>query len=293
MNKKVKIIIAVVLAVLAIAGAVTGFYFGKKAKDTQKTVFDETGMIKITDENNIEFSYTCPYMSKNTKFEILNKDGAYVFFTKDSKETVIPAEITAAEYTRSESESLKTGTLTLKIKLSEKLGENEYSFVLKKDSIELKKKDYINPEMKTHFSVTSTSDGKLEANDEKYAGSKLAVPSNVSADIVKEGSKHYFIFKADINGVTTFDEIGMKNLKVLFAYGHGEKNNRTFVGIHEDENVIIKIENGSVYVKSEVKKDMLFPGDDYEYVLTKGFFTNDDKTVVSDELKGTFTYVEK
>ncbi len=293
MNKKFKIIIAAAVAVLLIAGCITGFYFIKKEANQKESVFDETGSVKIISDTEIEFSYICPYMSEDTKFEVLNKDGFFVSSEIDGAETKIQGEIVSTEYTRGGTDTYKTATLTININLSQKLTDGKYRAVLEKGAIELKKEDYTNNEITANFSVSTSVDGKVEAKDDNYADARLSVPSNVSAEIVKEGTKHYFIFKADITGVTKYDEIGMQNYKVILAYGHRVNNRRKYVGVNQDENAIITVTNGSVYVKTEVEDDMLFPGDDYQIVITKGFFINDDKTVVSDEYKGTFTYVEQ
>lgn len=295
MKKNIKIILAVVLTAVILGGIGVGIYFALKSEDPVETVFSETGNVKIIDADTIEFSYLCPYMGKNTEFDIINKDGFILTYVKNEKDSEISGTIISQKYERYESESFKTGTLTLEIQLEDNLSDGiSYHAVLKENSIELKKQDYVNPDISADFNVTANSDNSLSADEIKYANASLSVPSNVKARFEKEGTKTYFVFEADIEGVTKYDESAVKNMSAMIMYRHIEEGNRViYAAVNEDKNAVIEVNDGKVYAKSEVTKDILFPGDDYECILLKGFFVNDDKSVVNDLYKGTFTYVEK
>lgn len=287
MNKKTKIILAVVFAVLFVAGLSLGLYFGLKDNPSE-TDFAETGTVKIIDENTIEFSYFCPYLSKNTKFEITNENG---FTVANSKEE-ISGKITSSEYKRSENDSFKIGTLVLNIDLDKDLQEGtSYNAVLKENSIELKKEKYVNRDITASFSVAASSDGKLDAEEEKYLNAKAVVLSDVEASLIKENGKAYFSITAKADGITQYDETGAKNYQVYAGYSFKNENGTKLRFLNE--NVEFSAENGVITIKGETEKENLIPGMDYKLVITKGFFTNDDKTVVNDEYKSNFTYVEQ
>ncbi len=295
MNKKVKIILAVVLSLICIAGVVLGIFFGIKEKNKVDSVFGDTANVNIISADKIEFYYSCPYMNKNTTFEIENEDGFYLTYVIDGEEKEIECEITNADYESVSTDTMKSGTLTLTVALDEKIKSGiTYSACLEENAIELKKKDYKNPQIKADFSVNETDEGELEAIGEKYLNTKLSVPNDAEVGLVKKSDgKTYLLFTADISGVTAYDEIGMKNLSVIASlYCKTEDGGKlNMVNISENKN--ITVENGSVTVEFEIPKEDVHPGIDYKFLLTKGFFTNDDKSVVNDKFVLEFTYIEQ
>ncbi len=286
MTKKVKIIIAVVCSVLFIAGLATGLYFGLKEKP-QDTTFAETGFVEVIDEDTIEFSYLCPYFKK-ADFKIINENG----FAVSTDDKTSNGTIVSLEYSSGETEQLKSGTLTLTVDLEEKLAsDTSYHAVVKAESIELKKADYVNADITADFRTTASSDGKLDAEEEKFKDVKSVALSNVKAEFFEKNGKAYFSITAKANGITTYNEADMKAYRVLAAYSY--KTSEGTFGRYIYDNVEFSAENGVITITGETGKENLIPGQDYNLTITKGFFTNDDKTLINEEYKSTFTYVEQ
>ncbi len=286
MTKKVKIIIAVVCSVLFIAGLATGLYFGLKEKP-QGTSFAETGIVEVIDKDTIEFSYLCPYFKK-ADFEIINENG----FTVSADNKTTNGKIVSFEYSSGETEQLKSGTLTLTVDLEEKLSaDTSYHAVVKAESIELKKADYVNPDITADFKTTANSDGTLDAEEEKFKDVKSVALSNVKAKLFEKNGKAYFSITAKANGITTYNEADMKAYRVFAAYSYKTEDG-TF-GRYIYDNVEFSAENGVITITGETDKENLIPGQDYNLTINKGFFTNDDQTLINEEYKSTFTYVEQ
>lgn len=286
MTKKTKIIVAVVCSVLFIAGLATGLYFGLKEKP-RDTSFAETGFVEIIDEDTIEFSYLCPYFKK-ADFKIINENGFSV--SADNKTTT--GKIVSLDYTSGKTEKLQSGTLTLTVDLEEKLSaDTSYHAVVKAESIELKKADYINTDITADFRTASNSDGNLEAEEENFKDVKSVVLSDVKAELYKKNGKAYFSITAKANGITAYNEADMKNYRVFAAYSYKTENG--IFGRYIYDNVEFSAENGVITITGETGAENLIPGQEYNLVINKGFFTNDDKTLVNEEYKSTFTYVEQ
>ncbi len=285
LTKTSKVIIALILAAFLVA-------CGKAPEEMN---FGETIEIEIDEENlnKLEVSFDCPYLSENTKFSIDKKDGFTLTYTVNGEEKVIEGKITESKYERNKSDKMKSGTNTLEIELDEEIQYNiSYNAVLEADSISLAKEDYKNKRMSKEFNLSTDEYGNVDFEEDDYADVKLAVPSNVEAGIIKEKGKYYFVFTATIDGVTKYDEIGVNNYDVLLGFSV-KTSEGTFVRMANSFDAEYTIENGNVKVKYPVDKADLYPGKDYKVSMTKGFFTNDDKTLVCDGYTGTFTYVEK
>lgn len=286
MTKKTKIILAVVCSVLFIAGLATGLYFGLKEKP-QGTTFAETGTVNIIDEDTIEFSYLCPYF-KNADFNIINENG----FTVSADDKTTNGKIVSLEYSSGETEQLRSGTLTLTVDLEEKLSaDTSYHAVVKAESIELKKADYKNDDITADFRTSSNDDGSLDAEEEKFKDVKSVALSNVEAKLFEKNGKAYFSITAKGEGLTTYNEADMKAYRVLAAYSYKTENG--IFGRMIYDNVEFSAENGVITITGETGKENLIPGKDYNLTITKGFFTNEDKTLVNEEYKSTFTYIEQ
>ena len=286
MTKKVKIIIAVVVSVIIAAGVAAGLYFGLKEKP-QSTAFAETGSVEIVDENTIEFSYTCAYY-KEADFEIINENG----FTVSTDDKTVNGKIVSLDYASGKTDTLESGTLTLTVDLEENLvAGKSYEAVVKAESIQLKKADYINPDITSDFKVVADNEGALEAEEENFKDVKSVVLSNVQAELYEKNGKAYFSITAKANGITTYNEADMKAYRVFAAYSYKTEDG-TF-GRYIYDNVEFSAENGVITIISETGKENLIPGQDYTLTINKGFFTNDDRTLINEEYRSTFTYVEK
>ncbi len=286
MTKKVKIIIAVVVSAVIVAGVATGLYFGLKEKP-QSASFAEKGFVEVIDEDTIEFSYLCPYFKK-ADFKIINENG----FTVSTDNKTTNGKIVSLDYSSGETEQFKSGTLTLTVDLEEKLSaDTSYHAVVKAESIELKKADYVNPDIAADFKTTANSDGKLEAEEEKFKDVKSVALSNVKAELFEKNGKAYFSITAKANGITTYNEADMKAYRVFAAYSYKTEDG-TF-GRYIYDNVEFSAENGVITITGETGKENLIPGQDYNLIIDKGFFTNDDQTLINEEYKSTFTYVEQ
>lgn len=286
LTKATKIIIAFALAgLLAACG-----------KATQELNFGETIDIEFDQENlnKLEVSFDCPYLSENTKFNIDKKDGFTLTFTVDGEEKVIEGNIIDTKYERNDSDAVKSGTNTLEIELNEELKYNvSYSAVLEADSITLAKEDYKNKKMTKEFIIETDALGNINLEGDDYADAKLAVPSNVNAEITKEKGKYYFVFSATIDGITKYDEVGLTNYDVYMGFSVKTTEGTIIRYANAIKETEYTIQNGNVTVKIPVEKEDLHAGVDYKVYMSKGFFTNNDKSLVSDEYSGSFTYVEK
>lgn len=286
MTKKVKIIIAVVVSAVIVAGVATGLYFGLKEKPFG-TLFAVTGTVDVIDEDTIEFSYICPYFEL-AKYEVTNENGIYV--TTDNK--TIAGEITLLEYDENQGEVLESGMLTVTAELEESLVTGKsYHAVIKANSIKLEKENYINPNITADFKVKTDDNGQLNAEEEKFKDVKSVVLSDVKAELYKKNGKAYFSITAKANGITTYNEIDMKNYRVFASYIY--KTNEGTFARHIYDNVEFSAENGVITIIGETGEENLIPGQEYNLIINKGFFTNDDKTLVNEEYKSTFTYVEQ
>lgn len=287
MTKKVKIIIAVVCSVLFITGLATGLYFGLKEKP-QETAFAETGFVEVIDEDTIEFSYLCPYFKK-ADFKIINEKG----FTLSTGDKTTNGKIVSLEYSSGKTDSFRSGTLTLTVDLEEKLSaDTSYHAVVKAESIELKKEKYVNTDITADFKTIANTDGKLEAEEEEaFKDVKSVVLSNVKAELFKKDGKAYFSITAKANGITAYNESGMKAYRVFASYIY--KTTEGTFARHIHDNVEFSAENGVITITGETGEENLIPGQDYKLIINKGFFTNDDQTLINEEYTSTFTYVEQ
>lgn len=286
MTKKTKIILAVVLSVLFVAGLTLGLYFGLRDK-ADDTVFAETGTVDVFDENTLKFTFITPYI-ENAVFEIENKNGFEV--TTDSK--VISGEIISIEYRGNNGEELKSGSVVVTADLEEKLIDgNSYHAVIKESAISLKGEDYLNPDITADFKVKMDDNGSLNAEEEKFKDSKAVVLSDVKPKLYKKDGKAYFEITAKADGVTAYNKTESQNYQVFAAYSY--KNSEGIFVRFMIDNVQCSIENGSIRIIGETGEENLIPGQDYKLVIKKGFFINDDKSIVNEEYESTFTYVEQ
>ncbi len=286
MTKKTKIILAVVCSVLFVAGLTLGLYFGLRDKP-KNTVFAETGTVDVFDENTLKFTFIAPYI-ENADFEVTNEKGFEV--TADAK--TIAGKIISIEYRPGKSDTLENGSVVVTADLEEKLLDgNSYHAVIKANSIELKSEEYVNPDITADFKVKMDDNGQLNAEEEKFKDAKVVVLSDVEPELYKKDGKAYFKITAKADGITTYNETEAKNLQVFAAYRY--KNSNGTFGRFMTDNVKCSIENGVIEIVSETGEENLIPGQDYKLIITKGFFVNDDKTIVNEEYESTFTYVEQ
>lgn len=286
MKKKNKIILAVVFAVLFIVGLSLGLYFGLRDKPS-KTVFADTGTVSVFDEDTVKFSYICPYI-ENANFEITDKTGFCV--NVDGK--TVNGKIISIEYNASESEAIESGTVTVTADLEEDLvAGKDYHAVIKANSIELEKEDYVNPDITADFKVKEDDNGVFRAEEEKFKNAKAVVLDDVKAELFKKDGKAYFSITAKGDGLTTYNETDMKNYQVFAAYSYKNENG-TFARFLVDD-VQFSAENGLIEIIGETGEENLIPGQDYKVTIKKGFFMNDDKTVVNEEYEANFTYIEQ
>lgn len=286
MTKKTKIILAVVLSVLFVAGLTLGLYFGLREKP-QNTVFAETGTVDVFDSNTVKFTFITPYI-ENADFEIINKEGFEI--TTDAK--TIPGKIISIEYRPGEGEKIETGSVVITADLEEKLLDgNSYHAVLKADSIKLESEDYTNTDITADFKVKKDDNGTLNAQVEKFKDAKAVVLSDVEPRLYKKGDKAYFEITAKADGITDYNKTEAQNYQVFAVYKY-KTTEGVFVRFMID-NVKFTAENGSISIVGETAKENLIAGQDYKLIISKGFFVNEDKSVVSEEYESTFTYVEQ
>lgn len=291
MSKKIKIILAVVISLIIVAGAAFGIYIALK-DEPNGTVFGDTAEVDIIDSTTIDFSYTCPSLNQKTVFTVKDENGFVITYSENSEEHEICGKITSSEYESYQNDSIMSGILTLTVKLEKELEAGRtYHAVLKAGSVELKKEKYINDDVTSDFTVSADDDGALEATDEPYINAKAVVPFNESAEIVEEDGKYYFVFTASIDGVTEYDKTSLANYKTYAGFSFKADKSTSIRFVNTDNNLICNIDSGLVTIKSEISKDDVHSGVDYKFVVSKGFFTNSDKTVVNDSCEGTFTYV--
>ncbi len=286
MSKKTKIILAVVCSVIFVAGLSLGLYFGLRDKP-EKTVFAETGTVDIFDENTIKFTFITPYI-ENADFEITNKEGLEV--STDGK--TIGGKIISVEYRTSEGENIESGSVVVTADLKEKLVDGtSYKAIIKANSLKLTSKDYVNPDITADFKAKKDDNGSLNAEEEKFKDSKAVVLSDVEPKLYKKDGKAYFEVTAKAEGITDYNKSEAQNYQVFAAYRY-KTSDGIFVRFMTDD-VKCTIENGSIRIYGKTGEENLIPGQDYKLVISKGFFVNDDKSVVNEEYESTFTYVEQ
>ncbi len=296
LSKKGKITIAVVLAVLLAAGVGLGIYFGlKEKKAAHETTYSDTFReVNIIDDSTIEFSYACPFLEGQPQFYVENARGFYMTYTDSKNQTVtINGEIIEApKYVANKVEGLQGGTLTLKIKFDKKLQKENtlYHAVLKENSISYKKDNYVNKEIVADFYANATETDSWESSIEKYANAKTVIPSNVEVNLTKDDKNGYFSVSAQIPGVTQFNAVATQNFEALLLLKYKNENGTFIRYINKD--VEFKAENGKIFIKGTIGLEDLIPGQDYDIVIQKGVFINDDKSVVNDEYTCKYTYVE-
>lgn len=291
LNKTTKIVIAVIAAAIVVAGVALGLYFGLKEKP-HETEFATMADVQIIDKNNIVFSYTCPYLEEDSAFRIEDKNGLVITYKVDKKEKTLPCTIASSKYEASKSDTIKYGTLSLNVKLNESIKDNTiYNAVLKAESISLEKENYLNPDVTADFSVIKTEEGLFQVQKEDYLNARLVAPANVEASLTKENGKAYFTITAQIDGITQYDKEALQNLRSFIALKY--KNENGTFGRFLNTDVEFSAENGNVFIRGTLDKEDLIPGQDYTVIIKKGFFTNDDKSVVNDDYEGAITYVEK
>ena len=287
MQKKTKIIIAVVCAVVVAAGVALGLYFGLNKADPHGTVYSETGTVDVFDSNTVKFYYTAPYIEEGS-FSILDKKA----FEITAEDKTIGGKIISVEYHHEASDTIETGEIIVTVDLTEKLvADTSYHAVLKAGAIEHKLEEYVNEDVTSDFKVKKDDNGVLQAEEEKYKDVKAVVLSDVEPEFFFEGDKAYFAIRAKADGITCYDEVGTQNFEVFAGYRYKTSEGGFVRWLNRD--VHYEIEDGNIYIVGTANKEDIIPGTDYKLVIKKGFFTNDDKTIVNEEYETTFTYVEK
>ncbi len=286
MTKKTKIIVAVVASVLLVAGIALGLYFGLKDKPA-KTVFADTGTVDVFEEDTLKFTFIAPYI-EDASFEILDENG----FEVTTDDITIAGEIISVEYYASEGDAIESGSVVVTAELEEKLVDGtSYRAVIKANSIRLESEDYINPDITADFKVKMDDNGSLNAEEEKFKDAKAVVLSDVKAELYKKGGEAYFSITAKADGITSFNETDARNYQTFAAYSYKNENG-TFARFLID-SVEFKAENGVIEIVGKTGEENLIPGQDYKLIIKKGFFINDDKSIVNEEYESTFTYVEQ
>lgn len=286
MQKKTKIIIAIVCTVLFVAGIALGLYFGLKDKPA-KTVFAETGTVEVFDKNTVKFSYITPYIEKGV-FEIIDKEG----FVVKTDDKTIDGKIVSIEYRPTNTETVKSGEVVITADLSEKLiAGASYHATVKAGAVEHTKEDYVNPDITADFKVKEDDNGMLHAEEEKFKDAKAVVLANVEPKLYKKDGKAYFSITAKADGLTRYNEEGANNFTVIAGYSYKNSDGTFIRWLNTD--VVFKAENGIIEITGSAMADDLIPGTDYKLVIQRGFFLNDDSSVVNEEYEGTFTYVEQ
>lgn len=286
MGKKAKIILAAVLSVIILAGVATGIYFGLEHKRAE-TVFAETGTVDIFDEDTIKFTFITPYI-ENGEFETINENGVIV---KDGDKK-IGSKIVSVEYRPVKTEALESGTVVVTADLDEKLENGvSYKAVIIEGTLKLVKKDYINKDITAAFKAKKDDNGKLNAQEEKYTDATAVVLSDVKPLLYKKGGKAYFEITAKADGVTTYNAADAQNFQTFCSYRY-RNSEGTFVRFMTGD-VQCTIKNGVIKITAETPVENLIPGQDYTLLISKGFFINEDKSVVNEEYEALFTYVEQ
>ncbi len=289
MQKKTKIIIAIVCAVVIAVGVSLGIYFGtKNDTDPTKTVFAKTGTVDIFDKNTVKFYYITPLIEKGS-FELIDKKA----FVVETEGKTIEGKIVSVEYRPNDSEKVKSGEIVVTADLSEKLAEGKsYKAVIKAGAIEHKKEEYVNPDIIAEFKVKKDDNGVLHAEEERFQNSKAVVLSDVEPELYKKDGKAYFTVTAKADGITKYNKDEAANLKVFVAYSYKKESEGVFVR-WVNTDVVFSAKDGVITLTGTTLEDDLVPGRDYKLVIKKGFFTNDDLSIVNEEYEGNFTYVEK
>ncbi len=286
MQKKTKIILAVVLSVLFLIGLALGLYFGLKDK-ADKTVFAKTGTVSVFDKNTLKFTYITPYF-EDADFELTEEKGFYV----TTGDKTIDGEIISIEYRPGEGEKVESGSIVITADLEESVVVgNSYHAVIKENSIVFEEEDYINPDITADFIVKEDDNGVFHAEEEKFKNAKAVVLSDVKPELYKKEGKAYFSITAKADGITSYNEEGAKNYQVFAGYSYKNSNGRFIRWLVND--IEFSAENGVIKITGSAMEDDLIPGTDYKLVIKKGFFTNDDMSVVNEEYEGNFTYVEQ
>ncbi len=286
MRKKTKIILASVLSVIILAGVATGIYFGLEHKRAE-TVFAETGTVAIFDDNTIKFTFITPYI-ENGEFEVINENGVIV--TTEGKK--IGSEIVSVEYRPATTDTLEGGTVVVTADLEEKLVDGtSYRATITAETLKLAKKDYTNKDITADFKAKKDDNGQLNAQEEKYKDATSVVLSDVKPVLYKKGAKAYFEVTAKADGVTTYNKAGSQNFQAFCSYRY-KNSEGTFVRFMT-ENVQCTIKNGVIKIVAETPAENLIPGQDYTLLISKGFFINEDQTIVNEEYEALFTYVEQ
>lgn len=286
MSKKTKIILAVICSVIVVAGISLGLYFGLREKP-QETVFADTGTVDVFDKNTVKFTFIAPYIT-GADFEIINREGFEVI--TDGK--TIGGKIVSVEYRAGEGENLKNGSVVVTADVKEDfINGKSYKAVIKANSLKLAAEDYINPDITAEFKVKKDDNGSLHAEEEKFKDAKAVVLSDVEPKLFKKDGKAYFEITATADSITTYNQTEAQNFQVFAAYKY-KTSEGTFVRFMNDD-VKCTIQNGSIRIYGETGEENLIPGQDYKLIISKGFFINDDKSVVNEEYESTFTYVEQ
>jgi len=286
MQKKTKIIIAIVCAVVVAAGVTLGLYFGLKDKPAE-TVFSTTGTVEVFDKNTVKFYYTTPYIEDGS-FEILDKKG----FVVETEGKTIDGKIISIEYRPTDTDTVKSGEVVITADLSEKLVDGvSYHATVKAGAVEHKKEEYVNPDITSDFKVKKDDNGVLHAEEEKFKDAKAVVLANVEPKLYKKDGKAYFSITAKADGLTKYNEEGAKNFTTIAGYSYKNSDGTFIRWLNTD--VVFKAENGIIEITGSAMEDDLIPGTDYKLVIQRGFFSNDDQSVVNEEYESSFTYVEQ
>ena len=286
MQKKTKIIIAIICAVIVAAGVALGLYFGLKDKPTE-TVFSTTGTVEVFDENTVKFYYTVPYIEKGS-FELLDKNG----FVAETDGKKIDGKIISLEYRPTNTDTVKSGEIVITADLAEKLTAGvSYHATIKAGAVEHKKEEYVNPDITADFKVKEDDNGVLHAEEEKFKDAKAVVLSNVEPRLYKKDGKAYFSITATADGLTKYNEEGVKNFTTIAGYSYKNSDGTFIRWLNTD--IVFKAENGNIEITGSAMENDLIPGTDYKLVIQKGFFSNDDQSLVNEEYESKFTYVEQ
>lgn len=292
-----KAIIAICVgAAVLVAGIAVGVYFWLKPKP-QETVSATSGTIEVIDDKNLILSFTTPYMDKESEFYVEKNKGFYVSYTDaNGKEVKIGGQITETPtFTSNQSETLEYGNLSVKVKLDKKLNPSEETLlkaVLEADAISCKKAKYSSPEITTYFRFFLDESGLFEVEVEKFPYAKTVVPSDVEAKLTKEKGKAYCTITARVDGITDYNKEGVQNLSTLVFFTYKNSEGITYRLPQPQKGIDFSINNGKVVFKYVVEEKDLIPGCEYELSIPKGLFINEDMSVVNDEYKCKFTYVE-
>lgn len=287
MQKKTKIIIAIVCAIVIAAGVSLGIYFGmKNHNDPSETVFATTGTVEVFDKNTVKFSYLTPYIEKSS-FEVVDKKG----FAVETDGKTIDGKIISLEYRPSKSETIESGEIVITADISEKFIDGKsYKAIIKAGAIKHAKEEYVNPDITADFKVSKDDNGVLHAEEEKFKDAKTVVLSDVEPSLYKKDGKAYFSITAKADGITRYNEEGAKNFSAFIGYRYKTSEGGFVRWLNSD--IVFSVKDGVIEITGSAMEDDLIPGKDYKLVISKGFFLNDDGSVVNEEYKSEFTYVE-